>query len=133
MIIRHPDHPAFLHVVTHRDFFAQADLCQHVLDALSAAHLPDGGLCWLVGDGPVPRLQLVPNSAESTTIGVSVAGLNLLGVETRMTHVLTQTRTRQLHWKRASGPHCCRDSSYAQSLEPDNKSSRGEVSARSLA
>lgn len=66
-------HLTIFYVIAHRDFFAQADLRQHFLDALSTAHLPDGGFCWLVGDRPVPRLQLVPNSAESTMIGLSVA------------------------------------------------------------
>lgn len=48
---------------THRHFLAEADLCQHLLYALSAPHLPDGGLHGLVGDWPVPGLQLIPNSA----------------------------------------------------------------------
>lgn len=69
-----PGHSALFHMVTHRDFFAQTDLRQHFLDALSAAHLPDGGLRRLVGDRPIPRLQLVPNSAESATSVLSVTG-----------------------------------------------------------
>lgn len=48
---------------THSDLLAQADLRQHLLDALPAAHLPDGGLHRLVGDWPVPRLKLIPNGA----------------------------------------------------------------------
>lgn len=48
---------------THRHFLAQADLGQHLLHALSTPHLPDGGFHGLVGDGPVPGLQLIPNSA----------------------------------------------------------------------
>lgn len=63
------------HVTAHRDFFAQADLHKHFLDTLTAANLPDSGLCWLVGNWPVPCLQLVPNSPESTTVVLSVASL----------------------------------------------------------
>lgn len=48
---------------THSDLLAQADLRQHLLDALPAAHLPDGGLHRLVGDWPVPCLKLIPNGA----------------------------------------------------------------------
>lgn len=48
---------------THRHFLAEADLCQHFLDALAAPHLPDGGFHGLVGDWPVPGLELIPNSA----------------------------------------------------------------------
>lgn len=62
--------------MAHRDFFAQADLHKHFLDALTAAHLPNSGLRWLVGNWPIPRLQLVPNSPESTIIVLSVASLS---------------------------------------------------------
>lgn len=48
---------------THCDLLAEADLCQDLPDALTAAHLPDSGLHWLVGDWPVPRLELIPNGA----------------------------------------------------------------------
>lgn len=49
---------------THRHFLAEADLRQDLLDALSAPHLPDGGFHMLVGDWPVPGLELIPNSSE---------------------------------------------------------------------
>lgn len=48
---------------TYSDLLAEADLRQDLPDALPAAHLPDRGLHWLVGDWPVPRLELIPNSA----------------------------------------------------------------------
>lgn len=48
---------------THRHFLAEADLRQHLLHALSTPHLPDGGFHGLVGDWPVPGLELIPNSA----------------------------------------------------------------------
>lgn len=48
---------------THSDFLAQADLCQNLLYALSAAHLPDSSFYRLVGDWPVPSLKLIPNGA----------------------------------------------------------------------
>lgn len=48
---------------THSDLLAEADLCQDLLYTLSAAHLPDGGFHRLVGDWPVPRLELIPNGA----------------------------------------------------------------------
>lgn len=47
---------------TYSDLLAEADLRQDLPDALTAAHLPDCGLHWLVGDWPVPRLELIPNS-----------------------------------------------------------------------
>lgn len=52
-------HPS-VHVSTHRHLFTQAGLGQHLLDALTASHLPDGSFHRLVGDGPVSRLKLVP-------------------------------------------------------------------------
>lgn len=48
---------------THSDLLAEADLCQDLPDAFPAAHLPDSGLHRLVGDWPVPRLELIPDSA----------------------------------------------------------------------
>lgn len=48
---------------THSDLLAEADLCQDLPDAFPAAHLPDSGLHWLVGDWPVPCLELIPNGA----------------------------------------------------------------------
>lgn len=53
-----------VHSSTHCDLLAEADLCQDLPDALTAAHLPDSGLHWLVGDWPVPCLQLVPDGAS---------------------------------------------------------------------
>ena len=46
---------------------------------------------------------------------------------------LTQRRTRLLRWRRGGGPRCYLGSSCAQSLAPDNKSSRVEVSVCSRA
>lgn len=54
---------SWLTVSTHSDLLAEADLCQDLLDALSAPHLPDGGFHRLVGDWPVPSLKLIPNGA----------------------------------------------------------------------
>lgn len=48
---------------THSDLLAEADLCQDLLYALPAAHLPDGGFHRLVDDWPVPSLKLIPNGA----------------------------------------------------------------------
>lgn len=50
-------------VSTHSDLLAKADLCQDLLYALSAPHLPDGSFHRLVGDWPVPSLKLIPNGA----------------------------------------------------------------------
>lgn len=48
---------------TYSDLFAEADLSQDLLYALSAPHLPDGGFHRLVDNWPVPSLKLIPNGA----------------------------------------------------------------------
>lgn len=50
------------------DLLAKTDMVQDLSDALSTAHLPDGGLGWLACDGPVSGLQLVPDGAKSIYI-----------------------------------------------------------------
>lgn len=115
---------------THSDFLAKADLCQDLLYALTAPHLPDCGFHRLVGDWPIPSLKLIPNGAlkeakqlrkkKHFSANNSCEG----GIEIHTYAKLTQRHKHQQRWKREAGPRCYLGSSCTQSLGQDNKSSR---------
>lgn len=110
------------------DLLAQVDLCQNVLNTLSASNLPDGGFNVLVRDRPVPRLELVPNSSlkEESSASEQPERPELQHARS-VRRRLTQRRKHLLLWRKEGGPRCYQGSSCARSLVRDNKSNRVEA------